>query len=127
MIVVTFGTFDLFHVGHKRILERASKYGDLIVGISSDELNFSKKQKYPVYSFEQRKEIIDSVRYVSKTFKEESLEKKRDYLLAHHADVLVMGDDWKGKFDYLSDLCKVVYLPRTASISTTAIIESIKR
>lgn len=126
MIVLTFGTFDLFHIGHKRILQRAAEQGQLIVGISSDELNYSKKKKFPVYSYEQRKEIVESVRYVSKTFKEESLEKKREYILAHKADVLVMGDDWKGRFDFLSDVCKVIYLPRTASISTTAIIETIK-
>lgn len=69
MIVLTFGTFDLFHIGHKRILQRASEHGELIVGISSDELNYSKKNKYPVYSYEQRKEIVESIRYVSKTFK----------------------------------------------------------
>ena len=126
MIVLTFGTFDLYHIGHKRILERAAEYGELIVGISSDELNYSKKKKYPVYTYEERKEIIQSVKFVSKTFKEESLEKKREYILEHKADVLVMGDDWKGKFDYLSDICKVMYLPRTESISTTSIIKAIQ-
>lgn len=126
MIVITFGTFDLYHIGHKRILERASRYGDLIVGISSDELNYSKKQKYPVYNFKERKEILDSVRYVKKTFKEESLEQKRQYILDHKADYLVMGNDWEGKFDDLSDLCKVIYLPRTEDVSTTEVISKIK-
>lgn len=126
MIVITFGTFDLYHIGHKRILERASRYGDLIVGISSDELNYSKKQKYPVYNFEERKEILDSVRYVKKTFKEESLEQKRQYILDHKADYLVMGNDWEGKFDDLSDICKVIYLPRTEDVSTTEVISKIK-
>lgn len=126
MIVITFGTFDLYHIGHKRILERASRYGELIVGISSDELNYSKKQKYPVYNFDERKEILDSVRYVKKTFKEESLEKKRQYILDHKADYLVMGNDWDGKFDCLSDICKVIYLPRTESVSTTEVITKIK-
>lgn len=126
MIVITFGTFDLYHIGHKRILERASRYGDLIVGISSDELNYSKKQKYSVYNFEERKEILDSVRYVKKTFKEESLEQKRQYILDHKADYLVMGNDWEGKFDDLSDICKVIYLPRTEDVSTTEVISKIK-
>ena len=126
MIVITFGTFDLYHVGHKRILERASQYGDLIVGISSDELNFSKKQKYPVYNFEERKEILDSVRYIKKTFKEESLEKKRQYILDHKAHYLVMGSDWQGKFDDLKDICEVIYLPRTEDVSTTETISKIQ-
>ena len=127
MIVITFGTFDLYHVGHKRILERASQYGDLIVGISSDELNFSKKQKYPVYNFEERKEILESVSYIKKIFKEESLEKKRQYILDHKADYLVMGSDWQGKFDDLKDICEVIYLPRTEDVSTTETISKIKR
>lgn len=126
MIVITFGTFDLYHIGHKRILERASRYGDLIVGISSDELNYSKKQKYPVYNYKERKEILDSVRYVKKTFKEESLEKKREYILEHKADFLVMGNDWEGEFDCFGDICTVIYLPRTESVSTTEVIHKIK-
>ena len=126
MIVITFGTFDLYHIGHKRILERASQYGDLVVGISSDELNYSKKQKYPVYNFDERKEILDSIRYVKKTFKEESLEKKRQYILDHKADYLVMGNDWEGKFDSFSDICEVIYLPRTENVSTTDVVSTIR-
>lgn len=124
--VVTFGTFDLFHVGHANILQRASALGDiLIVGVSTDELNLSKKGRKPVYSFDDRVKIISSLRYVNLCFAEETLEKKRDYLRYYEADILVMGDDWKGKFDYLNDICEVVYLERTPSVSTTETIEII--
>jgi choline-phosphate cytidylyltransferase/glycerol-3-phosphate cytidylyltransferase len=108
------------------LIERASKYGEVIVDVSSDELNMSKKSRLPIYCYEDRKEIIASNRHVIKVFKEESLEKKRDYILHHKADTLIMGDDWKGKFDHLNDICKVVYLPRTETISTTATIDKIK-
>ncbi|WP_160153828.1 adenylyltransferase/cytidyltransferase family protein [Microbulbifer sp. ALW1] len=124
--VVTFGTFDVFHVGHINLLQRASALGDtLIVGVSTDELNYSKKQRYPIYKQEDRAKIINSLRYVNFCFFEESLERKAEYLQYYGADVLVMGDDWKGKFDQYSEICEVVYLPRTPSISTTEIIEVI--
>ena len=124
--VVTFGTFDVFHVGHINLLQRASALGDtLIVGVSTDELNFSKKNRYPIYKQEDRLKIINSLRYVNFCFFEESLEKKAEYLQYYGADVLVMGDDWKGKFDQYNEICEVVYLPRTPSISTTEIIEVI--
>lgn len=126
MIVITFGTFDLYHIGHVRLLERASKYGKLIVGISSDELNKKKKDRLPVYSFEERNEIISSNKHVYETFKEESLEKKAEYIKKYNADVLIMGDDWKGKFDEFNTMCKVIYLSRTKTISTTATIDKIK-
>ena len=120
IIVITFGTFDLFHLGHLRILERAAALGDiLIVGISSDELNYSKKKVYPTYSQQDRKEIVKALRCVDKVFIEESLEQKREYLLNHSGSVLVMGDDWEGKFDEFSDIVEVVYLKRTELISTT--------
>lgn len=125
--VVTFGTFDVFHVGHLRLLERARAQGDcLIVGISTDELNRSKKQRDPVYSLAERMEIVSGLRCVDEVFAEESLELKRQYLLQHRADVLVMGDDWAGRFDEFSDICKVHYLTRTPAISTTVTIEKIK-
>ena len=125
--VITFGTFDLFHVGHLNILERAKKYGDnLIVGVSSDELNFSKKQKYPVYSQDQRIQIISALKCVDKVFIEESLELKGSYIKKHKADILLMGNDWEGKFDNFKSICNVVYLERTPSISTTKLIEIIK-
>lgn len=125
--IITFGTFDIFHIGHLRLLERARALGDaLIVGISTDELNCRKKGRAPVYSYTERAGIVSSLRCVDEVFAEESLEQKRDYLLAHRADVLVMGDDWAGRFDEMSDVCRVVYLSRTPSVSTTATIEKIR-
>jgi glycerol-3-phosphate cytidylyltransferase len=125
--IITFGTFDVLHIGHIRILKRAREHGDhLIVGLSSDELNFNKKGRNPIYSFQSREELLSSMRFVDEVFKEESLEQKREYILKYNADVLVMGDDWAGKFDEFKDVCEVIYLPRTPSISTTEIIEIIK-
>ena len=127
MRVITFGTFDVFHIGHLRILERARLFGNyLVVGISTDQMNFDKKQRYPVYTQNERREIIRSLRCVDEVFFEESLQLKRSYIEKFSADVLVMGDDWSGKFDEFRDICRVEYLPRTPSISTTAVIEKIK-
>lgn len=124
--IITFGTFDVFHVGHVNLLQRASMLGDqLIVGVSTDALNFSKKERLPIYNQNDRMKILNGLRYVNFCFEEESLEKKREYILKYEADVLVMGDDWAGKFDEFSDICEVVYLPRTPSVSTTQIIEVI--
>ncbi|MDU0312698.1 adenylyltransferase/cytidyltransferase family protein [Phycicoccus sp. M110.8] len=124
--VITFGTFDVLHVGHIRILERAAALGDrLVVGVSADELNMRKKGRAPVFSQAERVEIVQNLRMVDEVFVEESLELKRDYITRHRADVLAMGDDWKGRFDFVSDLCEVVYFPRTPSISTTEVIEHI--
>jgi len=125
--IITFGTFDVFHIGHLRLLERAKALGDfLAVGVSTDDLNFRKKGVRPVFPQDQRLEIVQALRIVDRVFYEESLEQKRDYILAERAQILVMGDDWRGKFDELSDVCKVVYLPRTPAISTTAVIEKIR-
>jgi glycerol-3-phosphate cytidylyltransferase len=125
--VITFGTYDLFHIGHLNILERAKELGDeLIVGISTDKLNYSKKKKYPIYSQEDRSRIVNAMEIVDEVFYEESLELKREYILKYNADILVMGNDWEGKFDEFNDICKVVYLERTASISTTEIVEVIR-
>lgn len=125
--VVTFGTFDVFHVGHLRILERARQFGNrLVVGVSTDRLNQQKKGRPPIYSQQERLEIVAGLRCVDEVFLEESLEKKREYLLQHRADVLVMGNDWAGRFDEFRDLCEVVYLERTPAISTTATIERIR-
>lgn len=120
--VITFGTYDLFHVGHLRILRRAKELGEkLIVGVSTDQLNFNKKAVNPVYSQYDRAEIVNSVKYVDEVFFEESLELKGEYIKKFNADVLVMGNDWEGKFDEFKNLCEVVYLPRTENISTTSI------
>lgn len=124
--VITFGTFDVFHVGHIRVLQRAAEFGDrLVVGVSADALNIAKKGRAPVFTQDERLEIVGSLRCVDEVFVEESLELKKDYILEHGADVLVMGDDWAGKFDWVSDVCEVVYLPRTPSVSTTGLIEHI--
>ena len=124
--VITFGTFDVFHVGHLRVIERAAALGDrLVVGVSADALNLAKKGRVPVFSERERMAIIAALKPVDAVFLEESLEEKRSYLVEHQADVLVMGDDWAGKFDEFEDLCEVVYLPRTPAISTTALIEKI--
>ena len=124
--VITFGTFDVLHVGHIRILKRAAALGDrLVVGVSADALNKAKKGRAPVFSQEERVEIVSSLAFVDEVFIEESLEQKRDYIIEHGADVLAMGDDWRGRFDFVSDLCEVVYFPRTPSVSTTELIEHI--
>lgn len=126
--VITFGTFDVFHIGHLRILERARALGDhLTVGVSTDALNLAKKQRLPIYPEDERITLIRALRCVDEAFYEESLEAKADYIRAHRADVLVMGDDWAGRFDGFQALCKVVYLPRTPAVSTTALIEKIRR
>jgi glycerol-3-phosphate cytidylyltransferase len=120
--VITFGTFDLFHVGHLNILRRARKLGDcLIVGVSSDDLNHRKKAKLPVIRQEDRMAIVAGIRYVDEVFVEDSLELKGEYIREHRADVLVMGDDWQGRFDQFSSLCQVVYLPRTPDISSSGL------
>ena len=117
MRVITFGTFDVFHVGHVNILERAKLHGShLIVGVSSDELNMRKKQRLPIYSEDDRKHIIRSLECVDEVFLEESLELKPEYIKYYNADILVMGDDWREKFDHLKELCQVIYLPRTQSV-----------
>jgi glycerol-3-phosphate cytidylyltransferase len=124
--VITFGTFDVFHVGHLRVIERAAALGDrLVVGVSADALNLRKKGREPVFSQSERMAIVGALKMVDEVFVEESLELKRDYIEQYAADVLVMGDDWEGKFDEFRDICEVVYLSRTPAISTTALIEKI--
>ncbi len=121
--IITFGTFDLFHIGHLKILERAKAEGDyLIVGISSDELNI-KKGKKSVFPLNERIEIVKSIKYVDEVFIEDSLELKDEYIKNYEADLLVMGDDWKDKFNWVS--CPVKYLERTPNISTTYLKNSI--
>ena len=124
-VVVTFGSFDCFHYVHYFILKRASMFGDIIkVGLSSDAFHFSKKNREAVCPFDVRKQIIEDFNFIDSVFSEDCMEKKRQYLIKHEADVLVMGDDWLGKFDEFLDICEVVYLPRTEAISTSIILAS---
>jgi len=126
-VVLSFGTFDVFHVGHLHLLERAANLGGrLIIGVSTDDLNIKKKGREPVFSEHERMRLLAALRCVDDVFLEVSLEEKRQYLINWNADVLAMGDDWRGKFDEFSDLCEIVYLPRTPAISTTAVIEKIR-
>lgn len=123
--VITYGTYDLLHVGHINLLRRAREYGDyLIVVVSSDEFNALKGKK-AFYSFEDRKKILESIRYVDEVLPEYTWEQKIDDVVNNQVDVFVMGDDWKGKFDFLKEYCEVVYLPRTDGISTTQIKEEL--
>jgi choline-phosphate cytidylyltransferase/glycerol-3-phosphate cytidylyltransferase len=117
--VITYGTFDLFHIGHLRLLERAAALGDrLVVGVSTDEFNRG-KNKYCIHTYEERTRIVNALKVVDKTFSEEDWDQKRSDIQKYDVDVFVMGDDWKGKFDFLAELCEVVYLPRTPDVSTT--------
>ena len=121
--VITYGTFDLLHYGHINLLRRAKALGDyLIVALSSDEFNWNEKQKKCYFTYEERKALLESVRYVDLVIPEENWEQKRTDVHEYHVDTFVMGDDWKGKFDFLKDEgVEVVYLPRTPEISTTQI------
>ena len=125
--VITYGTFDLLHCGHINLLKRAKSLGDyLIVVISTDEFNWNKKQKKCYFTYEQRKTLVEAVRYVDLVIPEESWEQKVTDVHEYHIDTFVMGDDWKGKFDFLEkEGVEVVYLPRTPEVSTTEIKNSL--
>jgi glycerol-3-phosphate cytidylyltransferase len=119
--VLTYGTFDLLHVGHINLLRRAKALGDkLIVAISTDEFN-AMKHKQAYYPFEQRKQILEAIRYVDLVIPEESWEQKVHDVQQYNVDTFVMGHDWEGEFDFLKDYCEVIYLPRTEGISTTKV------
>ncbi len=121
--VITYGTYDLLHYGHINLLKRAkdlAEGGELIVALSSDEFN-KLKNKEVYYCYEERKKILEAIRYVDKVIPETCWEQKRDDVIQNKIDIFVMGDDWEGKFDFLSDICEVVYLPRTPDISTTQV------
>lgn len=120
--VITYGTFDLLHYGHVNLLQRAKELGDyLIVAISTDEFNWDKKQKKCYFSYEERKRLVESIRYVDLVIPEEDWEQKISDVKEFKVDTFVIGDDWEGKFDFLKDYCEVVYLPRTPEVSTTQI------
>lgn len=125
--VITYGTFDLLHTGHINLLRRAKALGDyLIVALSTDEFNKGKGKK-AYYTYEQRKAILEAIRYVDKVIPEYSWDQKIEDIKKYDIDIFVMGDDWKGKFDFLKDYCEVVYLPRTVGISTTKIKQDLNK
>lgn len=125
--VITYGTFDLLHYGHINLLRRARELGDyLIVALSTDEFNWNEKHKKCYFSYAERKMMLEAIRYVDLVVPEENWEQKNTDVVKYGADVFVIGDDWKGKFDFLKDKCEVVYLPRTPEISTTQIKQSLK-
>lgn len=124
--VITYGTFDLFHIGHLNILKRAKELGDyLVVAVSSDSFNEIKGKKCAIPDYE-RMAIVEAIRYVDKVIPENSWDQKIRDIQENDIDIFVMGDDWKGKFDYLKDYCEVIYLPRTPDISTTKIKKELK-
>lgn len=126
--VITYGTFDLLHYGHINLLKRAKDLGDyLIVALSTDEFNLQ-KDKISYFDYQQRKILLESIRYVDLVIPEISWEQKREDVKKYYADIFVIGDDWEGKFDFLKDEgVEVVYLPRTEEISTTQIKEDLNK
>ena len=125
--VITYGTFDLFHIGHLNLLKRAKELGDyLIVAVSSDEFNLGKGKKCFVKD-EERMAIVEAIKYVDEVILETSWDQKVQDVQKYGVDVFVIGEDWEGKFDFLKEYCEVVYLPRTDGISTTQIKEGLKK
>lgn len=123
--VITYGTFDLLHKGHIHLLRRAKELGDyLIVALSTDEFN-ARKGKKAYYDYEHRKIVVEAVRYVDEVIPEVSWEQKVADVKKYDIDIFVMGDDWRGEFDFLRAHCDVIYLPRTTGISTTKIKEDL--
>ncbi len=125
--VITYGTYDLFHIGHLNLLKRAKELGDyLIVAVSSDEFNKGKGKVCKI-SDKDRMEIVKAIRYVDEVILETSWDQKIKDVTEKNVDIFVMGDDWEGKFDFLKEYCEVVYLPRTEGISTTKLKEDLKK
>ena len=125
--VITYGTYDLLHYGHINLLRRAKELGDyLIVALSTDEFNWNEKRKKCYFSYEERKQLLEAIRYVDLVIPEENWGQKRTDVHLYHVDTFVIGDDWTGKFDFLKEEgVEVVYLPRTPEISTTKIKEEL--
>lgn len=125
-VVLTYGTFDLFHIGHLQLLKRLKEYGDyLIVGVSTDEFN-TIKGKRTIIPFVDRAEIVRSISYVDMVIEENSWEQKAEDISKFNVDVFGIGDDWKGRFDFLQDSCEIVYLPRTDGVSTSSLKSALK-
>ena len=126
--VITYGTFDLLHYGHINLLRRAKELGDyLIVALSTDEFNWSEKKKKCYFNYEQRKKLLEAIRYVDLVIPETCWEPKRTDIYEYHGDTFVIGNDWEGKFDFLKEEgAEVVYLERTPDVSTTSIKQDIK-
>ena len=123
--VITYGTFDFLHIGHINILRRARELGDsLIVGLSTDEFNRI-KHKQSFSNYEERKAILEAIRYVDAVIPEERWEQKTQDIIDHEVDIFVMGDDWTGEFDFLKKYCEVIYLSRTERISSTKIKKAV--
>ena len=126
--IITYGTFDLLHYGHINLLQRAKELGDyLIVALSTDEFNWNQKQKKSYFAYEERKRLLEAIRYVDLVIPEENWEQKVSDNQEFKADIFVMGDDWKGKFDFLKEYCQVVYLTRTPEISSSQIKHDLKK
>lgn len=127
--VITYGTYDLFHVGHLRLLQRAKvlagEGGKLIVGVSTDRFNWEEKHKRSAIPYEQRAEIVAALKCVDEVIPEDDWDMKRD-IIEKKIDIFCMGSDWEGKFDFLREVCKVVYFPRTEGISSTELKAEIK-
>lgn len=124
--VITYGTFDLLHYGHINLLKRAKALGDyLVVALSTDEFNWNEKRKKCYFSYEKRKQLLEAIRYVDLVIPEENWEQKKTDVKEYRIDTFVMGDDWRGKFDFMKNVCEVVYLERTPEISTTQIKQDI--
>lgn len=125
--VITYGTFDMLHYGHIKLLKRARDLGDyLVVAISTDEFN-NLKGKESFFSYEERKLMLEAIKYVDEVIPEETWEQKINDVLNHKINVFTIGDDWEGKFDFLKEYCEVVYLSRTPNISTTEIKEALNK
>lgn len=126
--VITYGTYDLLHYGHIELLRRARALGDyLIVALSTDEFNLNEKNKKSYFSYEERKRMLEAIRYVDLVVPEENWGQKTTDIDKYLVDVFVMGDDWEGKFDFLKEKCEVVYLSRTPEVSTTQIKQHLKK
>lgn len=126
--VITYGTFDLLHYGHINLLRRAKALGDyLIVALSTDEFNRNSKGKKSYFSYEERKAMLEAIRYVDMVIPEENWDQKATDVEKYDVDIFTMGDDWEGKFDFLKSQCEVVYLPRTPEISSSQIKQDLAK